>query len=211
MEIATEASQMTTNNNETARDWIIKIAFGTMSPPLGTFPHCIFKDSDSMIQIVAKLSEDPIGVWGDRPWYNGTGGPYLPPSKYDPVEEFRVWRLARNQECALNYSKYRNTAEFKMIIPANLPPEVLRRPLEAFDAEDGCFRYAKYINRLADWIGDLRWAYVPLESSETESAMLVAPHSNAGFVDRVEQALRKGSIEVARLIRRGERFYLTDV
>src|SRR5437879_3035200 len=99
-------------------DATLEIAFGTTDPCLARFPHCIFKNSDAAIQTVAEQFGGTIAVWGDRPWYDIGGKQYVPQWEPDPVHEFELWKLSQNQDCALHYSKYRNSSEFVMIVSA---------------------------------------------------------------------------------------------
>lgn len=189
---------MSKHEGQLSRDWLVKANFGKTNPRLGYVRNRIVQDTDLAIQVIAAVSGDPIGVWGDRPWFDDSGGPYVEPEEPDPVENLRVWLLPKNQECALNYSRHRNSVDFKMIIPANLPPSAVRLPLEAFDPKDGCFQYEKYIERVADWLHALRWAYIPLWG-ETGHAIVVASPANADLLEKVEDALRRESVPVGKL------------
>jgi hypothetical protein len=198
------------NNREKVSDATLEIAFGTTDPCLGRFPHCIFKGSDAAIETLAKQVSEPIAVWGDRPWYDATGKLYVPPWEPDPVHEFELWKLAPNQQCALHYSKYRNSSEFVMIVSANLSENVVKRPLERFNPEDGCFSYYKYIQWICDWIPEFGWAYIPL-SDELDEAMLVVSRARQQLLIDMEAALHARSIPTGKLERKENRWLWPEV
>ena len=189
---------------------VLEIAFGTIDPCLARFPHCILRRSDLAIQTLTRQVGKPIAVWGDRPWYDATGEQYVPPLAPDPVREFELWRLPQNQNCALHYSRFRNSSEFVMIVSADLPASVVRRPLDRFDPEDGCFPYYKYIQLICDWIPEFGWAYIPL-SDELDEAMIVASEERRDLLIEVETALHACSIQTARLERQEDGWLFPDV
>lgn len=198
------------NSDEDVSKATLEIAFGTTDPCLAQFPHSIFRRSDAAIETVAKHIGGPIAVWGDRPWYDAMGKQYVPSWEPDPVHEFELWKLPQNQECALHYSKYRNSSEFVMIVSAGLPAEVVRRPLERLDPEDGCFPYYKYIHWVCDWIPEFGWAYIPL-SDELEEAMFVVSQPRQELLVDVEAGLRALSIQTGRLERNQDRWLWPNI
>jgi hypothetical protein len=163
------------------------LSFGSADPRIVRLPHCVVRHGvDAVAAILETVGARP-GIWGEEPLVDAKGEPFLAPDDGRLVQEFRLWALPANQAEVRRYAEERrNTSKFTMLIAAEAAVEVLAKAYDEIGACD-LSDYYHYIDRLADWIDELEWAYVPLEY-DAQFALFVAASNRQDIVRRVEHA-----------------------
>lgn len=179
------------SNDELERQAQIEIAFCASNPELTRLPHCLFRNRGEPARIIADMVGLPVGVWGDWPFVDANGEPYLEPEDGRIIEDFPLWSLDPNQEQARRF--HGKSGCFTMVIPAATSFDVLRRTYELRKEDDQVFAYETYINRIAALIPEIGWAYIPLEY-EFDCAMFVTSHGNRHLVGELGKRLEQAGI-----------------
>ncbi len=178
-------------------------SFGTFLPRIADLPHCIMwnevREQEGVLQVVACKA----GIWGNaEPWFEANGEPLIPPEDGNFSELFALWELPQNQEQVTDHV-HKEAVPFTMLIDAQTPKNVL---CKLYQCEVDYSDYYFYIDRLSEWIEDLRWAYVPLEW-DGKFGLFVAPNDLQTLVDEVRDTLQRTGCIAFSLAQRGERWH----
>lgn len=186
--------------------WMV-LCFGSVSPPIAEFPHCIFVRSRRSLAVILELTDAKGGIWGDEPLVDRNGAPYIGPEDGRIIEDFPLWEMPENQELVLRSGWAGKIGTFTMVIDSRTPPEVLSGTYSESRDDEGDYPYYKYIERISRWITALRWAYIPL-GDECDLALFVVSDSCKAWALEAETALRTGGEPVTRLRAGGGRYFL---
>jgi hypothetical protein len=172
-------------SDEDMRALQMRIAFRSTDPELTRYPHLICKHSDGVIDQLEHVVTMPIGVWGTYLLADADGHAYVAPKDGRIVDDFKLWKLAANQDFV---RRGLFTTGFTMVIPANTPPSLLQKIYSLKNEDDQAYEYDVYITRIAELIGDIGWAYIPLEY-EHDYAVFVASFDNRRLVEELRARL----------------------
>jgi hypothetical protein len=189
-------------------DNVMMLAFGTLDPSIGRFPHCLFRASEDTLKTVLEVVGAKGGLWGDEPRVTLAGEPYLPPEDGRIIEDFVLWELPQNQGYVLSNGGYAKLGAFLMVIDVRTPEDVLTKIYSSKGSEedDSHYGHYEYIERVSDWLEDLKWTYIPL-TEELEFALFAAAPAHEGWVQEVENRLRMCKKTVFRLKPGVDRFH----
>ncbi len=185
------------------REQQMLITFGTFVPQIASFPHCIIPDDSRNLQEVFRTVDCMIGIWGNaEPDWDAAGEPFIPPEDGDYADSFTLWELPENQGEVIDFAKW-DSVPFRMLIDSRTPIDVLHRLFQCdVDYDD----YDFHLDRLSEFIEELRWAYVALEH-EGAFALFVAAPDQSMLVDQIRETLQRTGRLAFSLARRGERWY----
>lgn len=182
------------------------LAFGHLNPPITRIPHVIFKAEPASMSVVLDSVGQTGGVFGDYPLVDGSGEPYLEPEDGEIINDFVLWELPENQKALFKYGCYPKLDSFTMVINSRTSTALLSRLYLLFSSgigdDESIFYYYNCIDRVAEVIPELGWAYIPL-GDEVPYAMFVGGPRHEVAVKSVESILRETGVDCFR-VRRGE-------
>jgi hypothetical protein len=165
-------------------------AFGSLSPRIAAFPHCIFESTPKALGQCCSVVEAVAAPWRTEVVFEANGE-YFIRYTYTP-EMVHLWEVPQNQTVLpkLMYSDL----EFSLLVSAGTSPQILRQTWE-HPIDD----YYSHMDQLPQWIDSLGWAYISLEY-ENRFAMLVTPKSKGHWVSEIERRLASEKIPPFHLI-----------
>lgn len=176
--------------------------FCGLAPRVAEFPHSIVASGPASLEIALRCTGAKPGIWGQDPLVDTNGEPFFPPESGVLDEFFAVWELPQNQKEIERYiAQGGNSSKFTMVIDARTPPSVLRAMYEAIDVDLSDYCY--YIDKVADWIDDLQWAYIPLDVEHCDFALFVVSRDRVTLMNQVRGELRKRQTVCFELIKSG--------
>lgn len=175
----------------------VEVSFASPEPRIAELPHLILRSDRAALETILGHLGMKAGIFGNAwPRVDADGDPYVPPEDDERViDAFGLWSLSANQDDVTDWCRGRDSIPIAWLIPADTDPATLAMMHEPWkDWED----YPFYIDRLADWLGALPWAVVPLEH-EGEFVMLAVCRAWSAKLDGWVTALEADGFEVFRL------------
>ena len=180
-------------------------AFGDLAPPLTQFPHVIVEAGPAFLKLAIDSVCQTGGVFGDEPPVDGSGEPYLIPEDGEIIDDFVLWELPDNQKALFRYGCYAKLDVFTMVISTRSSAALLSRLYSLFGSGindyESIFFYYNCIERVAEAIPELGWAYIPL-SDELPYAMFVAGPGHEFAVESIESILNETRVRYFHVGRR---------
>lgn len=187
------------NNHAAVCSHLFAICFGSPRPALAYLPHCLFKPEPKVLAAVLEAMNASGGIFGDSIMWDREGRVYLGDEGKQP-EDFVLWELPANQAAVLEGGAFGQLAKFTAVIDARAPTAIVRQMYAAAEEkpEAGISNYVWWVENIARWLPELRWAYIPL-NEDCPFAMFVASENNSALAERVNAALTSKGIEVFAL------------
>lgn len=106
--------------------------------------------------------DEPFGIWWEDPFVDLRGDTYVPPEDGPRWEDLQAWGHPGNRSLLDEYAAKRTIYQFSMLMPLDTAPATLAMMNEELSRAD-LGHYDHYVDRVVDWLPEIRWAYVPLE------------------------------------------------
>lgn len=174
------------------KDWLdrtnvdmLQVAFGSKRPRISEHHHCIFYSGKSAFDTILKTVGKRVGLWGNmHPLIDDQGDAYLPPDDNFPdafslAKDYELWSLPENQDYALTV--YKGNIDFVMAIDLNTKLSIIQEMYKSPISSREYYEQRSRIDWVADWIGELSWAYIPLGYEAGEYAMFVANDKSLSY------------------------------
>jgi hypothetical protein len=179
----------------------LKDCFGSQEPRIATYPHLLLPRVgwsqpawaiDTLLNVVLRTAG---GVWGEDLAERDSESAAEMDGRL--VRHFVDWEKPANQwKLFVHVAEGRSTDRFTAVLDTKVSLAVLERMARCEVNRDNM---PVYINRMADWIDELGWAYFPL-AYECPYAMLASNRERAAAVEEMEAILRNCHLGYARLV-----------